>query len=125
VVHILYEKIKIVHPSIFLFKTYKFSHQEHMAPLKLQHVATQKFSYIYIYIFNFKPFFFKKNKNKKFRGGSPNGGGFSHPHFGHWGWFGYPQNWPWATPLAKMKVAGHLMWLKGVAETFLQFFFFF
>jgi len=54
----------MIHPSIFLFKTCKFLSQEHVALLKLQHVATQNFSFFFILILS--PFF-KKIKIKNLR----------------------------------------------------------
>jgi hypothetical protein len=39
VIHVPHEKMEMILPSIFLFKTYGFSHQRHVIPLKLRHVA--------------------------------------------------------------------------------------
>jgi len=58
---VLWEKTEMVPPSIFLSKTNEFTHQQHVAPLKLRNVAAEFIFFYFLFFFNFKAS--KKKKN--------------------------------------------------------------
>jgi hypothetical protein len=51
---VLWEKTEMVPPSIFLSKTNEFTHQQHVAPLKLRNVAAEFIFFYFLFFFNFK-----------------------------------------------------------------------